>query len=144
MEESMNKQLLTAEQSIALEKVQQLFADWRNNRTGRSRIPDNLWQAAADLHHTQRMSINKIAHSLRLNHTALKEKIFDATHCTAVDSPEVGDESPLFIEITPAPEDTNCVIEMENQVGFKMRICFKGRADPAVISLGKYLLAGVP
>nr|WP_319396877.1 hypothetical protein [uncultured Desulfobacter sp.] len=65
----MNKQLLTAEQSIALEKVQQLFADWRNNRTGRSRIPDNLWQAAADLHHAQGLSINKIAHSLRLNHT---------------------------------------------------------------------------
>ncbi len=144
MEGPMNKQLLTAEQSIALEKVQQLFADWRNNRTGRSRIPDNLWQAAADLHHAQGLSINKIAHSLRLNHTALKQKIYNAIHCTTVDSPEEDDDSPLFIEITPAPEDTNCIIEMENQAGFKMRMCFKGRADPAVISLGKYLLAGVP
>ena len=138
----MKKQLLTAKQSTALEKVQQLFADWRKNRTGRSRIPDNLWWAATDLYHTQGMSINKIAHSLRLNHTALKEEIYDATHCTAVDSP-ADDESPLFIEITPVPEDANCVIEMENQAGFKMRMSFNGRADPAVISLGKYLLAGV-
>ena len=139
----MKKQLLTVEQSTALERVQQLFADWRTNRTGRSRIPDNLWQAATDLYHIQGMSINKIAHSLRLNHTALKEKIYDATHCAAVDSP-ADDGTPLFIEVAPPPEDTSSVIEMENQAGFKMRMCFRGLADPAVISLGKYLLAGVP
>lgn len=139
----MKKQLLTVEQSTTLEKVQQLFADWRKNRTGRSRIPDKLWQAASDLYHTQGITINKIAKSLRLNHTALKEKINDDTHCTAVDSP-AEDETPLFIEVTPPPEDTDSVIEMENQAGFKMRMCFRGRADPAVISLGKYLLAGVP
>lgn len=70
----MNKHPLTAEQSTALENVLQLFADWRKNRTGKCRIPDNLWQAAIDLHHAQEMSIHKIALSLRLNHTALKEK----------------------------------------------------------------------
>ena len=91
----MNKQPITAQQSTALEKALQLFSDWRKNRLGKCKIPDNLWQEAIDLHHIQGMSIHKIALNLRLNHTVLKEKIYDATHCAAVDSP-ADDESPLL------------------------------------------------
>ncbi len=143
MEEPMNKQPLTAEQSAALQKAQQLFKNWRENKIGRPRIPDNLWQVATDLHHTQGMTINKIARGLGLNHTSLKEKICDRTHPAVIDAP-VDDESTMFIELAPPPECSDCVIEMENQTGVKMRICFRGRADPTVISLGKYLLAGAP
>lgn len=139
----MHKQPLTEEQSAALEEARQLFAGWRENRTGRSRIPDNLWQAAADLYHKQGLTINRIARGLRLNHTALKEKIYDRTHSPAID-PLADDESTMFIEVASPPECSDCVIEMENQAGLKMRICFRGRADPTVISLGKYLLSGVP
>lgn len=138
----MNKQPLTTEQSVALEKARQLFSNWRKSKTGRSRIPDNLWQNAAELYHTQGMSINKIARGLRLNHTALKEKIFDMP-AAAIDLP-ADDESAMFIEVASLPECSNCVIEIENQTGIKMRMCFNGRADPAVISLGRYLLAGAP
>ena len=139
----MNKQPLTGKQTAALDETRQLFARWRNNKTGRSRIPGHLWQAAADLYHTQRITINKIARGLRLNHTALKEKIFDI-HPAAVDPP-TGEESDMFIEVQLPPDhppEYSSVIEMENHTGVKMRICFNGRADPAVISLGKYLLAG--
>ena len=76
----MNNQPLTNEQSAALEKAQQFFSNWRNSKTGRPRIPDNLWQTAADLYHIQGMSINKIARGLGLNYTALKEKIIDKIH----------------------------------------------------------------
>lgn len=138
----MNKQPLTTEQSAALEKAQLLFANWRKSKTGRPRIPDNLWQTAADLYHIQGVSINKIARGLRLNYTALKEKIVDMPPA-AIDLP-ADDESPMFIEVASLPECSNCVIEIENQTGIKMRICFNGRADPAVISLGRYLLAGAP
>lgn len=137
----MNRQSLTEEQSASLENVRQLFENWRKNKIGRPRIPDDLWQAAADLYQTQGLAINKIAHSLRLNHTALKEKI--CTHSAAIDPPADND-SPMFIEVSPPPECSDCVIEMENQAGVKMRMCFRGRADPEVISLGKYLLVGVP
>lgn len=138
----MNKQPLTTDQSASLEKARQLFISWRKSKTGRFRVPDELWLAAADLYHTQRMTINRIARELRLNHTALKEKICDHTYCAAIDSPV--DESTLFIEVAPQPECSDCVIEIENQAGLKMRMCFRGRADPAVINLGKYLLSGVP
>jgi len=122
----MNKRPLTTEQSAALEKVCHLFADWRKAKTIRERIPDHLWQAAADLYHTRGMSINRITRELRLNHSALKAKILDMP--------------PAAI----APVCSDCVIEMENQTGVKMRMCFRGRADPEVLGLGRYFLAGVP
>lgn len=135
----MNKQPLTSEQSAALEKARQLFAHWRKTRTSR-RIPDHLWQAAADLYHIRGMSINRIARGLRLNHSTLKAKISDID---AVEPP-VEDASPLFIEVPPAPVLSDCVLEMENQTGVKMRMCFRGRSDPAVLALGRYFLASVP
>lgn len=138
----MNKQPLMAEQSAALQKAQRLFANWRESKTGRPRIPNNLWQAATDLYYTQGMTINTIARGLRLNYTTLKEKVFDMRPA-ALDS-HAGEESTMFIEVGPPPECSDCVIEMENQTGVKMRICFRGRVDPTVISLGRYLLAGVP
>lgn len=138
----MTKQPLTTEQSASLEKARQLFSNWRTSKAGRSRIPNNLWQTAADLYHIQGMSINKIARGLRLNYTALKEKIFDLP-AAVIDMP-ADDESPLFIEVASVPECSNCVIEIENQTGIKMRMSFNGRIDPVVISLGRYLLAGAP
>jgi hypothetical protein len=137
----MNKQPLTSEQSAALEKARQLFANWRKARTSR-RIPDHLWQAAVDLYHIRGMSINRIARGLKLNHSTLKAKISDMP-ADAVEPP-VEDASPLFIEVPPALALSDCVLEMENQTGVKMRMCFRGRADPAVLDLGRYFLAGVP
>ncbi|MCP4139100.1 MAG: hypothetical protein GY755_02225 [Chloroflexi bacterium] len=139
----MNKRPLTEEQSTSLEQAQQLFENWRKNRTGRPRIPDNLWHTATDLYNIQGININKITRSLRLNHTALKEKIGDRTHPAEI-NPPANDESSMFIEIAPSPECSDCVIEVENQTGVKIRMCFRGRADPALISLGKYLLTVAP
>ena len=139
----MNRKSLTAKQSAALEEARRLFASWRKNKTGRPSIPGDLWQTATDLYHAKGITINKIARSLRLNYTALKEKICDGTHSAAIDL-AAGDESTMFIEVASPPECSDCVIEIENQAGLKMRMCFRGRADPTVISLGKYLLAGVP
>jgi len=134
----MNKQPLTTDQSSALETAQQLFTDWRKTKTGRLRIPDHLWQTAADLYHTGGISINRIARGLRLNHSTLKAKVLEMP--AAAIEPPVDDASNLFIEVAPPSVCTDCVIEMENPSGVKMRMHFRGRADPAVISLGRYFL----
>lgn len=135
----MPKTELTNKQSVELESTKQLFSDWRRTKSGRERIPDHLWNAAADLFHTWGLSINKIAHSLRLNYTDLKTKINvpPSVDVKAIDDTE---PPPAFIEVEPPHISSDCVIEMEKQSGIKMRMCFIGRADPAVIGLGKYFL----
>lgn len=116
--------------------------DWRKTKAVPDRIPDGLWQAAADLYHSLGVSINRIARALRLNYSTLKSKILDKRPA-AIDPP-AADAPDMFIELAPEPVCTDCIIEMENQTGVKMRMRFTGRADPAVISLGKYFLAGIP
>jgi hypothetical protein len=138
MEEPMNKKEWTRNQLTAIEEVKQLFSAWRKTKTGRERIPDNLWDAAVKLFQTWELSINKVARSLSLSHSALKAKITEAPS-DAIES--INDnETPTFIEVESPFISSDCVIEMEHRSGVKMRMCFRGRADPAVISLGRYFL----
>jgi hypothetical protein len=57
------------------QSVQKRFA-WRETRIKQSPIPEALWDAAAGL--AEHYSINQIASVLGLNHTALKNRIFQA------------------------------------------------------------------
>ena len=54
----------------------------------------------------------------------------------------VEDNSARFIELQTQHVDSQCIIEMENRSGIKMRMCFTGDADPAAINLGRYFLEG--
>jgi hypothetical protein len=136
----MNKTKLTKRQRTALEEARELFSAWRETRAGRTRIPDDLWKATADLFHTWGISVNTIARSLRLNYSTLKTKIIDKPRAAI----KPIDAASMFIELAPPQVCTDNVIEMENQSGLKMRMCFRGRADPAVISLARYFLENQP
>ncbi len=135
----MSKTQLTNEQSAALEKAKELFSIWRETRTRRGRMPKNLWDAATDLFHTWELSINRVARGLRLNYSTLKTKIL-AKQSVAISSSD--DTSTTFIELKPHHACSDCVIEMENQSGVKMRMRFRGRVDPAVVNLGRDFLVG--
>lgn len=137
----MPKSELTNTQSEALEKVTHDFSAWRETKTGRARIPESLWAAAADLHYSFGLSVNKIAKSLRLNYSTLKTHIFQEQPA-AIDSVEK--TSATFIEVEPAQPYSDCIIEMEQPSGVKMRMCFRGRVDPAALEIGKYFLENRP
>ena len=98
-------------------------------------IPDSLWQTAAELFHTGSYSLHTLSKTLRVNHTSLKNHV-QHQESEAVD---VSGPSPAFIELKPAPSSnlSECVIEMEDAAGAKMRMCFRGKADPGLIELGK-------
>ena len=56
----------------------------------------------------------------------------------------IEDESATFVELGPPLVTTDCVIEMEKPSGAKLRMCFRGRADPVAVDLGRYFLEGLP
>lgn len=117
-----------------LESVWYKFEEWRTSRKSlRESIPDNLWTTAADL--CKQYSINQVSRALHLNYMALKKKVSGQSLVT--DKKKAS--SPLLVELDcqrsfPASE---CVIEMENAYGSKMRMSFKGRADLDLLELGK-------
>lgn len=114
-----------------LEVVQKKFETWRASRTSRrQKIPDELWNAAKDL--TQNHSINQIAKALRLNYTDLKKRI-----CPKVEPPSVKSLPHSFIEfdINPPLTQPECIIEMEDRNGAKMKMAFRGQTNLPLIEL---------
>ena len=59
----------------ALGEARQQFEAWRQSRTRRERIPDSLWQTAAELFHTGSYSLHTLSKTLRVNHTSLKNHV---------------------------------------------------------------------
>jgi hypothetical protein len=56
-----------------LARTRTLFEHWRATRQGRSKIPDELWQAAVALH--GRYSASQLCRELRLSAGALRSRL---------------------------------------------------------------------
>jgi len=117
----------------SLEQVRQRFESWRKRRKKRTRIPQNLWQAAVSL--SEEYSICHLSKVLRVNYTALKK------HVVKFNMPEknASDVScSTFIELpAPAVPFFESTIEMIKSDGSVMRIHAKGAACSDLMELGK-------
>jgi hypothetical protein len=107
----------------AVESVRKRFDFWRKTRKNRREpIPDELWKAAAGL--AQRFSINRISKTLHLNYTDLKKRV----HGNAGGALIKTDAPAEFMEMGSRPL-SECVVEMEDAEGSKMRMCFRWVSD---------------
>lgn len=117
-----------------LESVRYQFEKWRESRKNRREpIPEELWAAATRLGH--QYSVNRISRTLHLNYIDLKKRI-SGTKSIARKKKSL---SPQFVELDWPGHypHSECVIEMENGSGAKMRMSFKGQADLDLLELGK-------
>ncbi|OGR26529.1 MAG: hypothetical protein A2277_03935 [Desulfobacterales bacterium RIFOXYA12_FULL_46_15] len=117
-----------------LEDVQQKFTTWREERTRRRPIPEVLWEAAINLSRAKEYSINKISKALRLNYSDLKRRI------SAHGQPIIKDGQNIeFIKLDYSPSvfPSECIIEMEDSSGAKMKMCFRGSTDLDLLELGR-------
>jgi hypothetical protein len=126
-----------------LENVRRRFEDWRQGHRARSRIPESLWASAVEL--GRAYGINRTARALRLDYYSLKkrvETVRPATtgHKTAVssDDPE-GPALATFVEVAALPSAIagECILELEDAVGAKMRIHLKGHEMPDLTALAR-------
>jgi hypothetical protein len=106
-----------------LSEVQSKFAAWRKNKQNK-RIPEELWEAAVML--SPEYSIHKISRGLGLSHADLKKRITSAEKRPVYNS----NLSHNFVAVDiPQMNSAECIIEMENRTGNKMRMHFKGTVD---------------
>jgi len=122
-----------------LEAVRRRFEHWRRTRERRSCIPDPLWSAAVKLCATY--GIYRTAQTLRLNPDSLKKHVAstDGNGSTSREAPAT------FVELVPsgpscAPE---CMIELEDRRGAKMRIRLSGGHSPEVVTAVSRVFFGV-
>lgn len=123
--------MVKARRARQIERLRQRLEAWRKNRQPRSRIPERLWNAAAELARTY--GVNKVARALHLDYYNLKERRDGITASSA----PAGQSAPPFIEVISerGPQGAECVIELESARGAKMRIQYRGQAVPEAAAL---------
>jgi len=115
-----------------LESVRQRFEAWRRTRTLRTRIPDPLWRAAVKV--AERYGIHRTAKALRIDYYGLKRRVEEASASGSTDG-----DAATFVELAgPLPTGTGeCLVELEDDRGAKMRVHLKGVEAPDLVALSR-------
>jgi hypothetical protein len=105
-------------------QLQRRLDQFRSTQSRRTKLPESLWQAAAEL--ARQHGVYAVAHPLRLDYMGLKKRL------RGVRSLRRKSAKPAFVElIAPHPAALeDCVIEFESASGGKMRIHWKAAAPP--------------
>jgi hypothetical protein len=128
------KRFQSSDSSKPIDHLRKRFDAWRKYRKPRTRIPKRLWESAVQV--AGECGLNRTAKTLHLDYYALKKRL-DA--CSAGRGP-----APSFIELSPAATGSTpeCVIELENRNGAKMRIHIKGMGTPDLNALSSAFWRG--
>lgn len=103
---------------------------WRRTRKRGTRIPEALWAEAVELASTHGLA--RTANALKLGHHCLKKRLEAKSP-----RPAASKAIPTFIELTPSSivAAGECVIELENAAGSRMRVQLKGAQTPDLRAL---------
>jgi hypothetical protein len=113
--------------SESLILLQQKLEQFRSARTGRTRLPEALWQAAVEL--AKQHGVYPTARRLRLDYSCLKKRLGGRGGKAGRSKPEKAAAS--FVELFPRPaKPEECIIELEAATGTKMRIQWKASQPP--------------
>jgi hypothetical protein len=122
-----------------VEELRKRFEEFRNQHERRTRLPEELWRAAAEI--AERRGMNLVCRCLRLDANSLKKWMgrgasglrprYTRRKRSAVAPPAA------FLELlTPASRVAeSCIIEVESQRGNKLRLELKGIATSEIAQL---------
>jgi len=114
---------------MTLDEARARFEEWRNSRSGKSRIPAELWSAAVEV--ARKEGINRTARELHVAWDDLKRRMGEVPQQPG---------SPAFVElVAPQAESVpECMIELEGRRG-KLRIQLKGAPASYLATLSREL-----
>src|SRR5438105_6768221 len=97
-----------------MEEVREQFEMWRSSHAHRSRIPETLWTSAVKL--ARQHGLHRTAKALNLDYAKLKALVGGKSAAKRKQA------TPAFVElVTAADRLPECVVELENARGKKMR-----------------------
>src|SRR5580698_9507175 len=119
--------------TVSLEEAKGRFEEWRNNRSGKARIPAELWSAAVEV--ARKEGINRTARELHVAWDDLKRRMATAGEVRRQPG------SPAFVElVAPQPESVpECTLELEGR-RCKLRIQLRGASASYLATLSRELV----
>lgn len=125
-----------------LEGIRRRFQHWRRTRKIRSRIPDRLWASAVKMAGTY--GIHRTAKVLQVDYYALKKRVEQGTPATA--GVPAASAMAAFVELAPSPAagSCECILELEDAEGAKMRVYLKGFQTPDLPALSRSFWSPTP
>jgi hypothetical protein len=123
--------------SVRLEGVRRRFECWRRTRSVGTRIPEPLWEAAADV--ARVCGVSRTASTLRVDYHSLQKRVKEED--AAGSSPanqDAAQSGPRFVELPPPwAGSSECILELEDGGGAKMRVHLKGVAAADLAGLSR-------
>jgi len=127
----------SANKFLTLDQICQQFEYWRQTRKKRCPIPEKLWQAAESLY--PGYSLYHISKALRLNYSDLKKRLEPKP--SDFNPPSINPAEFIEFKINSPIPPAECLVEMEDPFGAKMRMHFKGDAGLDLLELGRIFLS---
>ncbi len=121
-----------------VEELRKRFEDFRGQHEKRTRLPEELWRAAAEI--AERRGMNLVCRCLRLDANSLKKwmgkGVKEPRRRQAIKKHQRTAPPAAFVELlTAATAAASCVIEVESQHGRKLRLELKGVATSEIAEL---------
>ena len=118
-----------------LEEVRGRFDEWRRTRTRRTRVPEPLWAAAVSM--ARKYGVHPTARTLRVSYERLKKRL-EASAGSPADVSCSGERA-TFVELAGpvVPVSGECLLELEDSSGAKLRVHFKGVEPPDLVALSR-------
>jgi hypothetical protein len=132
----------TGDLPARLENVRRRFAEWRKTHRARSRLPSSLWAAAVKM--ADKYGLHRTARALPVEYYSLKKRVKQ----WSARARGTRRSRPLaaFVELPPSPlvGACDCILEMEDAAGVKMRCQVKTTAPPDLAVLCRSFRAPTP
>jgi hypothetical protein len=128
------KQLIVSDPAFI--EIRQQLETWRStNEKGKS-IPDQIWDAAVKL--AREYGISPASKELRLSYSDLKKRVYPSH---SRQSKKKISKSPFIeLDLNSTTSSQECIVEMEDNRGSKMKIHIKGQNGLDFIALGRAFL----
>ena len=118
---------------LTLDEVTERVEAWRKDPKSPRLMPEELWTAAVSL--TKEYTIHRVSKTLRVNYTALKKRVHPGDK--GLPAKKVQPHAFIELGIGQSPAISECVIEMEDSSGARMKMHFRGKTDLDLLELGK-------
>ena len=116
-----------------LNDVRSQFDRWRQSRKRGTRIPETLWQAAVEA--AGECGVSKTTQALGLDYYGLKKRV-ESPDAITESEPAAGRE---FLEIPLFASAADCVLEMVDAEGTRLRVELRGSAAAHCQTLAQVL-----